>query len=123
MDKIGEYIDKAKGLVKDTNAAKEIKQCLTELEALPEDGSIVYKMDREALINDMSGLLLVVKDGRLDDEAVTEEIRRVIGKLLVADEQPDGLSQEETNEKQMIASAKDAACNACLRALDAISSK
>ncbi len=73
--------EKVNGILQDARAVKEIKLAVAELEAFPDDGSILYKMDLEAIINDLSKLSLFVSDSRLDDGSVEEEIRKVMSKI------------------------------------------
>ena len=103
---------------KDVKAAKELKQGITELEALPPlEGSLLYNMEFEATRNYLNGLALIIEDGRLDAASIEEEIRKVIVKV-----QPDAEDQagEPTEESQAIGKAKAIAFDACLRALDAL---
>lgn len=149
MDKFEEYLDKAKDLAEDAKAVKELKLATAELEKLPEDGSIIYKMDREAIINDMNKLTLFVTDRRLDDASVAEEIKKVMDKVRPTGaltepmpeemakqfsegsfEQPaegaaevktsDTETQGLTDEEILIEKAKMIAYSACTRALEAI---
>ena len=113
--------EKVQGVLQDAGAVKELKQGITELEALPEDGSILYKMDLETMINDLSSLMLIIKDSRLDDGSVEEEIRKVMNKVGPAeDTQPDGPAQDMTDEQKLLETARSAAYNACTRALEAL---
>ena len=141
--------EKVGGIIQDAKAVKELKLAAAELETLPEDGSILYKMDLEAIINDMNKLVLFVTDNRLDDVSVAEEIRKVMGKVqpsgalaevtpeqLVSEfsegisEQPaesaaegqngDATAQGLSEEEKLIEKAKTIAYSACVRALGAI---
>lgn len=109
--------EKLQGLMQDAGASKELKQGISELQALPEfEGSIVYRMDLDAMISDLNGLIGIVNDKRLDAESVAEEIKRVIVKVL-----PSSVPQaEQTDEQQAIEAAKAITFSACIRALDAI---
>lgn len=108
--------EKVQGMMKDANAVKEIKQCIAELEDLPDvEGSIVYRMDLEALIFDLRSLSLFIEDKRLDDDSVAEEINKVMAKV-----KPEEGSDPEDAEQQAIANAKAIACNACVRALETL---
>lgn len=108
--------EKLQGIFQESGARSEIKQGISELEALPEfDGSILYSMELQALISDLKRLDLIVNDDRMDKDSVVEEIKRVIEKV-----QPSAEPQTDDAEQQAIARAKDIAFNACLRALDAL---
>lgn len=116
--------EKVNGILQDARAVKEIKLGVAELETLPEDGSILYKMDLEAIINDLSKLSLFVSDGRLDDGSVEEEIRKVMSKVEPAvsmDPESEPLTAETlTDEQLLIEKAKAIAYGACTRALEAL---
>ena len=108
--------EKLQGFFQDAGASKEIKQGISELEALPEfEGSILYAMEVQALISDLRRLDLIINDDRMDKDSVVEEIKRVIEKV-----QPSSEPQTDDLEQQWIARAKDIAFNACLRALDTL---
>lgn len=108
--------EKLQGFFQDAGACKEIKQGISELEALPEfEGSILYSMEIQALISDLKKLELIVSDDRLDKDSVTEEIKRVIEKV-----QPSAEVQADDAEQQAIERAKAIAFDACIRALDAL---
>ncbi len=108
--------EKVQGIIKDAGAIKEIKQGISELEALPEiEGSIVYRMDLEALIFDLRSLSLFIEDKRLDDDSVAEEITKVMEKV-----KPEAVTEQEDTEQQAIENAKTIAYNACTRALEAL---
>ena len=50
-------------MLQDAKAIKEIKQGITELEALPEiDGSIIYTMEIQTLVNNLRALYLLIDD-------------------------------------------------------------
>lgn len=104
------------GLMQDAKAGKEIKQGISELEALPEvEGSILYNMELQAMINDLSSLLLIIGDKRLDDASVIEELQKVMNKV-----QPSAEAQIEAADQQAIEKAKEIAYSACTRALAAL---
>lgn len=109
--------EKVQGIIKDAKAGTEIKLGIDELETMKEeDGSIIYKMELETIINSLNKVYLIIKDNRLDDESVREEIRKVMEKV-----QPAGESQEDAaDEQQAIEKAKAIAYNACSRALESI---
>lgn len=106
---------KVQGAMRDAGAGREIKLGISELELLPGfEGSIVYSMEVEALVNDLKRLDAIVTDDRMDKDSKAEEIKKVIEKVLPSSEQTDDA------EQLAIARAKDIALNACLRALDAL---
>ena len=111
--------EKVNGILQDARIVKELKLAAAELETLPEDGSIIYKMDREAIINDMNKLTLFVTDSRLDDASAAEEIRKVMDKV-----RPSEISEEElpqkTDEELAIEKAKAVAYAACAKALEVL---
>lgn len=113
--------EKVNGLLQDARAVKEIRQGISELEALPEfEGSILYNMELETMIRDLNGLLLIINDNRLDDASVTEEIRKVMNKVQPdADQKAEESSQEGSAEKTATEKAKAATYSACERALEA----
>jgi len=130
--------EKVQGVIQDVKASKEIKQGIAELEALPEfEGSIIYKMELEAMSNYLNSLLLVVNDSRLDDASVIEEIREVMGKVQPAaqpeaqeeagsqpgeGEQPSEINEQpENSEQQAIAKLNAIVYDSCERALAALS--
>ena len=105
---------------KDVKAAKELKQGIAELEALPPlEGSLLYNMEFEATRNYLNGLALIIEDGRLDADSIDQEIRKVIAKVQPDAEDQSGATGELTEEQQAINKAKTIAFDACLRALDA----
>ena len=111
--------EKVQGMIQDAKAIKEIKQGIAELEALPEiEGSIIYTMEIQTLVNNLRALYLLIDDERLDDETVAGEIKKTMVKLEAGDERTgDGsLSPEE----QAIENARAIAYNACIRALDSL---
>ena len=116
----GEFVSRAKELavVQDALAGKEIKQGISELEALPEfEGSIVYRMELDALISDLKSMYLLINDKRLDDPSVAEEITKVINKVRPSDEP----QIDKTDEEQAIDNAKAIAYSVCVKALEALS--
>lgn len=109
--------EKVQGLIQDARAGKEIQQGITELEALEEvEGSILYTMELQTITNYLKSTYLIIRDKRLDDESVADEIKKVAEKV-----QPAGESAEEmTEEQQAIEKAKAIAFDACIRALDSM---
>ena len=108
--------EKVRGAMQGGGAGKEIRQGVSELEALPEfEGSMLYSMELEALISDLKRLDLIINDDRMDKDSIVIEIRRVIEKV-----QPSSDVQPDDAEQQAIERAKDIAFTACLRALDAL---
>ena len=108
--------EKLQSIFQDAGAGKEIKQGISELEALPEfEGSILYNMELQTLESELKQLDLIIKDDRMDKNSVVEEIKRVIEKV-----QPSAAAEGDDPEQQAIARAKDIVFNACLRAMDAI---
>ena len=107
--------EKVQGILKDSRAIKEIMLGIAELEALPEDeGSILYRMELETVINSLNSLVLSIEDKRLDDASVEEEIRKVMDKV-----KPDTDLQAD-DEQLAINKAKTIAYDACTRALETI---
>lgn len=111
--------EKVQGLFKDVRAVKEIQLAVSELETFPDDGSILYKMDLEAIINDMKSLSLFVSDNRLDDASAVEEIHKVMEKVKPSEELTEEAFSAMTEEQQAIEKAKRIAYGACERALAA----
>ena len=115
--------EKVQGMIQDAKAIKEIKQGIAELEALPEiEGSIIYTMEIQTLVNNLRALYLLIDDERLDDETVAGEIKKTMVKLEAGDgslSQPDA-AQQKTEEELAIDNAKAIAYNACIRALDSL---
>ena len=109
--------EKVQGLIQDAKAGKEIQQGISELEALEEvEGSILYTMELQTITNYLKSTYLIIRDKRLDDESVADEIKKVAEKV-----QPAGGSVEEmTEEQQAIEKAKAIAFDACIRALDSM---
>ena len=115
--------EKVQGMIQDAKAIKEIKQGIAELEALPEiDGSIIYTMEIQTLVNNLRALYLLIDDERLDDETVAGEIKKTMVKLEAGDGSPapSDEEQQKTEEEQAIDNAKAIAYNACIRALDSL---
>lgn len=117
----GEVTSGAKDAVneafKGVKASKELRQGITELEALPPlEGSLLYNMEIEAIGNYLNALALIIEDGRLDAASIEEEIRKVVVKVQ-PEEQTEG---DPTEEQQAIKKARAVAFDACLRALDAL---
>ena len=111
--------EKVQGILQDSNAVKEIGQGITDLENLPAfDGSIIYNMDLEAMLSDLRALQLIIKDNRLDDKSVEEEIRKVMDKVRPSEAKlADGEAAQLTDEERAIETARTTAYNACKRAL------
>ena len=114
--------EKVQEIMQDAKAIKEIKQGIAELEALPEiEGSIIYSMEIQTLVNDLRALYLLIDDKRLDDATVEGEIRKTMVKLVPdAEKQIEGAAQPKTEEERAIENAKDIAYGACLRALESL---
>ena len=114
--------EKVQGMIQDARAIKEIKQGIAELEALPEiDGSIIYTMEIQTLVNNLRALYLLVDDKRLDDDTVAGEIRKTMVKVVPdAETQTGEAAQQKTEEEKAIDSAKVIAYNACVRALESL---
>ena len=113
--------EKVNGLLQDARAVKEIRQGISELEALPEfEGSILYNMELETMIRDLNGLLLIINDNRLDAASVTEEIMKVMDKVQPAADQQAEDAPEKTAEQQATENAKAVTYSSCERALKAL---
>ena len=115
--------EKVQGMLQDARAVKDIKQGIAELEALPEvEGSIIYSMEIQTLVNNLRALYLLINDERLDNETVAGEIKKTMVKLETGDGSlsPDG-GQQKSEEDLAIENAKSIAYNACIRALDSLS--
>ena len=114
--------EKVQGMLQDAKAIKEIKQGIAELEALPEiDGSIIYTMEIQTLVNNLRALYLLIDDERLDDETVAGEIRKAMVKVVPdAEKLTEESAQQKTEEEQAIDNAKVIAYRACLRALETL---
>ena len=108
-------------MIQDAKAIKEIKQGIAELEALPEiEGSIIYTMEIQTLVNNLRALYLLVDDKRLDDETVAGEIRKTMAKIQPSGElQAEGAAQK-TEEDLAIENAKNIAYGACVKALESL---
>ena len=117
VDVVSGAKEKIQGILQDNRAGREIRQGLSQLEALPEvEGSILYKMEFEAANSYLRSLLYIINDNRLDSASVAEELRRVLEKL-----QPSGDAQaEETEEQQAIENLRNIAYSACEKALEAL---
>ena len=113
--------EKVQGIIQDVKAVKEISLGIAELEALPEfEGSILYKMELETVLNSLDALVLTIRDSRMDDESVAEEIRKVMDRIqpaAAAEPQAEGAEQELTDEQKAIEHVKKIAYVACGRAL------
>ena len=126
--------EKVRGMMQDARAVSVIAQGISELEALPEvEGSILYTMELETIINSLKSLQLTIGDNRLDDRSVAEEIRKTMDKV-----RPDGLQPvpeaslpespmqqvpvpgEPVSEEQAINNAKTIAYNSCAGALETL---
>lgn len=129
--------EKVQGIVSDAKAVKEISIGIEELKAMPEvEGSILYTMEHESMINNLKSLMLFINDRRLDDASVEEEIRRVMEKVkpadmpaqeaeqavaLVADAEMEAAPAPElSEEEQAIENARIIAYSACTRAIEAL---
>ena len=120
--------EKVQGIIGDAKAVKEISIGIEELQAMPEvEGSILYTMEHESMINNLKSLMLFISDRRLDDASVEEEIRRVMEKVAPAympaqeAEQTEAAASEMSAEDQAIENAKIIAYSACTRAIEALS--
>ena len=114
---------KVEGMIQDAKAIKELKQGVADLEALPEiEGSIIFTMEKETLVNSLRGLYLLIDDKRLDDATVEQEIRKVMVKVVPSETGDDTLAADEpkSEEELAIANARNIAYSACLRALDSL---
>ncbi len=112
--------EKVQGMMQDAKAIKELKQGIAELEALPEiEGSIVYTMEIQTLVNDLRALYLLIDDKRLDDATVEMEIRKVMVKVVPKETGDGSLSpmSPQSVEDMAIENAKAIAYTACVRAL------
>ena len=113
--------EKVQGIIQDVKAVKEISLGIAELEALPEfEGSILYKMELETVLNSMDALVLTIRDSRMDDESVAEEIRKVMDRIqpaAAAEPQAEGAEQELTDDEKASEHVKKIAYVACGRAL------
>lgn len=117
--------EKVQSIFSDANAVKELSIGIEELKAMPEvEGSILYTMEHESMINNLRSLMLFISDRRLDDASVEEEIRRAMEKV-----KPDGVAAAEAGqeaapemsaEEQAIENAKIIAYGACTRAIEAL---
>lgn len=138
--------EKVQSIFSDANAVKELSIGIEELKAMPEvEGSILYTMEHESMINNLKSLMLFISDRRLDDASVEEEIRGVMEKVkpagvaaeagqaeaavqaqdadqavgLVADAGQEA-APEMSAEEQAIENAKIIAYGACTRAIEAL---
>ena len=114
--------EKVQGIIQDAKAIKEIKQGIAELEALPEiDGSIIFTMEIQTLVNNLRALYLLIDDKRLDDATIESEIRKTMVKVVPdAEKQGEAAAQPKTEEEQAIENAKVIAYSACIRALESL---
>ena len=107
--------EKVQGLMQDARAVKDIGLGIAELEALAEvEGSILYTMELETVINSLKSLQLTIGDNRLDDRSVAEEIKKTMEKV-----RPDE-TQQASEEELAINNVKTIAYNACARALESL---
>ena len=114
--------EKVQGLLQDAKAVKEIKQGIAELEALPDvEGSIIYSMEIQTLVNNLRALYLLINDERLANETVAGEIKKTMVKLETGDGSLSPEGGQKTEEDLAIENAKSIAYNACIRALDSLS--
>ena len=118
--------EKVQGMLQDVKAVKEISLGISELEAMRDsDDSILFKMELETMLNYLKNLVLVIQDGRMDDESVAEEIREVMDKVRPADDaqadtQTELQTDPQTDEDPAIERAKEIAYDACARALGSV---
>lgn len=129
--------EKVQGVISDAKAVKEISIGIEELKAMPEvEGSILYTMEHESMVNNLKSLMLFINDRRLDDASVEEEIRRVMEKVKPAEmaaqesvqtEAPAAEAEKEatpaperSEEDQAIENARIIAYSACTRAIEAL---
>ena len=117
--------EKVQGIVSDAKAVKEISIGIEELQAMPEvEGSILYTMEHESMVNNLKSLMLFINDRRLDDASVEEEIRRVMEKVKPAEIPAQDAEQIEAHalseEDQAIENARIIAYSACTRAIEAL---
>ncbi len=114
--------EKVQEIIQDARAIKEIKQGIAELEALPEiEGSIIYTMEIQTLVNNLRALYLLIDDDRLDDETVAGEIRKTMVKVVPdAEKQTEEPVQQKSAEEQAVENAKMIAYSACVKALDSL---
>lgn len=117
--------EKVQGVISDAKAVKEISIGIEELKAMPEvEGSILYTMEHESMINNLKSLMLFINDRRLDDASVEEEIRRVMEKVKPAEMPAQDAEQTEapalSEEDQAIENARIIAYSACTRAIEAL---
>jgi hypothetical protein len=117
--------EKVQGIVSDAKAVKELSIGIEELQAMPEvEGSILYTMEHESMINNLKSLMLFINDRRLDDASVEEEIRRVMEKVKPAEMPAQDAEQTEapalSEEDQAIENARIIAYSACTRAIEAL---
>ncbi len=122
--------EKVQGIVSDAKAVKELSIGLSELEAMPElEGSILYTMEHESMVNSLKSLILFINDRRLDDASVAEEIKEVMAKMQPANmpveaESAEGAEQtpapEMSEEDKAIEQGKTIAYSACVRAIEAL---
>lgn len=114
--------EKVQGMMQDARAIKEIKQGIAELEALPEiEGSIIYTMEIQTLVNNLRALYLLIDDDRLDDETVAGEIRKTMVKVVPdAEKQTGEPAPQKSAEEQAVENAKMIAYSACVKALDSL---
>ena len=75
----GEVTSGAKDAVneafKGKKASKELRQGITELEALPPlEGSLLYNMEIEAIGNYLNALALIIEDGRITESGTHSEL-------------------------------------------------
>ena len=117
--------EKVQGIFSDAKAVKEISIGIEELQAMPEvEGSILYTMEHESMVNNLRSLMLFINDRRLDDASVEEEIRRVMEKVKPAEIPAQDAEQTEapalSEEDQAIENARIIAYSACTRVIEAL---
>ena len=132
MEILDKYVsgakEKVQNIMQGSGAAKEIRQGIAELEALPEiEGSILYTMELQSAFSYLRNLLYIIEDKRIDDPSVAEEIRRVMEKVQPAEEvQPAAdteaadVPDEGSDEEQAIDKVKNIVYNACVKALETL---
>ena len=110
-------VEKVQDVLQDRGAVREIKQGITQLEALPEiDGSIIYSMELQTALNYLRNLSLIISDSRMDVDSAVEEIKSVMDKVQPAVDVEEELSDED----KAIENVKAIAYSTCTRALEAL---
>ena len=110
-------VEKVQDVLQDRGAVREIKQGITQLEALPEvEGSIIYSMELQTALNYLRNLSLIISDSRMDVDSAVEEIKSVMDKVQPAVDVEEELSDED----KAIENVKAIAYSACTRALEVL---